>query len=331
MVRKAATAALLCLALPSLAIADVTNENLPGAMPGEPAPPLTVSKWLRGEPLKRFEPGRMYAIDLWSTWCVPCLEAMPELRRLEEKYADNLTIVAMSTWEVVPERVPAFFEQWKDSMVHWVAQDSVPAGEDGNEGLTTVSYVGPYIISPLPRTYLIDSEGIVAWAGHPAELETRYLEVRTGTWDRSSFADSFKAVHRYEIGYQRHVARIEAKMEAQDWEGAYEESEAAIDEDPAYATEIVRFGFASLARRIVYMEPSAAEGQIALRAAERAVALTIPPEWGLYELAADAAAAAGDNHLFRNHMQKAIEVAPDDEKVLLEAKLEALDTEAGKH
>ena len=58
---------------------------------GDPAPALEPMAWIKGEPVKKFAPGRVYVIEFWATWCVPCKELMPHLSDLQRKHADKLT------------------------------------------------------------------------------------------------------------------------------------------------------------------------------------------------------------------------------------------------
>ena len=79
-----------------------------GPLPGDPAPPIRASAWIRGKPIESFADGRVYVVDLWATWCGPCLSAMPLLRKYQDRYPDKLTVVAMNVWEMAPKRLRRF-------------------------------------------------------------------------------------------------------------------------------------------------------------------------------------------------------------------------------
>ncbi|WP_305805280.1 TlpA disulfide reductase family protein [Stenotrophomonas sp. YIM B06876] len=60
------------------------------AQPGEPMPALTLPD-LDGTPLAlpgRFA-GRPLLINVWASWCGPCVEEMPELARFSAQQGDN--------------------------------------------------------------------------------------------------------------------------------------------------------------------------------------------------------------------------------------------------
>jgi len=40
--------------------------------------------------------GKLVLVNLWATWCVPCVEEMPALDRLQAKLRPDLTIIAIS-------------------------------------------------------------------------------------------------------------------------------------------------------------------------------------------------------------------------------------------
>ncbi len=64
--------------------------------PPRPAPPLSFEA-RDGSPrsLTDFR-GRWVLVNLWATWCEPCMREMPSLDRLQGKLGDRLTVLAVS-------------------------------------------------------------------------------------------------------------------------------------------------------------------------------------------------------------------------------------------
>lgn len=65
---------------------------------GEPAPPLHF-RLVENDEEKRLSDyrGKVVLLNLWATWCPPCLDELPELNRLQEAYGwDGLVVVTIS-------------------------------------------------------------------------------------------------------------------------------------------------------------------------------------------------------------------------------------------
>ena len=80
----------------------------PEQLIGRRPPPIQVAKWVKGEPLTDFEPGKVYVVDFWATWCGPCIAAIPHLTKLAQTHKGKLEVVGIS----ISERQI----QWEDAL-----------------------------------------------------------------------------------------------------------------------------------------------------------------------------------------------------------------------
>ncbi len=147
---------------------------------GDEAPTPRLKKWLKGEPIEDFEKGKIYVVEFWATWCVPCKAAMPHLSKLAKKYQREVTFLSVDVYEqkeggVSINKVQSFVDAMGDKMDYAVAtEDSSFMARDWVEA------TGEYSI---PLTFVINKDRKVAWIGHPADLDTVLSKVVDKTWD----------------------------------------------------------------------------------------------------------------------------------------------------
>ena len=155
--------------------------NTPTLRIGDPAPPLEVMAWLKGEPVTRFEPRHVYVVEFWATWCGPCILAIPHLSELAKKYEGQVTIIGVNVREGADdgkvEEVREFVEDKGDKMAYTVAMDD-PVKKTVFDAWMTAG--GSYGI---PASYIVDQQGRMVWVGHPKDIDKPLAQVLNGTLD----------------------------------------------------------------------------------------------------------------------------------------------------
>ena len=117
--------------------------------------------------LKDFRGNYVY-IDVWATWCKPCIAQIPFLKELEKEYkGKNLNIVSISTDE--DRRSGGSWEAAKSKWSKMVKEKNLGgtqlwAGRDG------LSFSLDYLIKGIPRFILIDPQGKIVDANAPRPL-----------------------------------------------------------------------------------------------------------------------------------------------------------------
>jgi thiol-disulfide isomerase/thioredoxin len=71
------------------------GEFIPAASP-QPAPEISVTD-MAGKPVSLGDfKGQFVLVNLWATWCQPCLKEMPSLMALQTRLGSALTVLAIS-------------------------------------------------------------------------------------------------------------------------------------------------------------------------------------------------------------------------------------------
>jgi thiol-disulfide isomerase/thioredoxin len=165
---------------------------------GDPAPKITISRWVKGEKLDHFEPGKTYVIEFWSTWFGPCRSSIPHLTELKKQYKDRGTsFIGVSVWEQDQKRVEPFVQEMGDKMGYAVALDEVPAGKQGNEGAMAQNWMQAAEEHGVPTDFIVKN-GRIAWIGHPMSLDEPLGKVVSGDWDIKAAASQYHEVKAQE-------------------------------------------------------------------------------------------------------------------------------------
>jgi len=125
------------------AFPDLTRFQLEGQLPGT---------------LK----GRVILVDLWASWCLPCKESFPMLRKLHQRYTDRgLVIIAVSV------------DEQKGQMERFLEKNPAPFAVVRD---ATQKLAGAVNARTMPASFLLDQEGRVRFVhdGFTAETGRAY-------------------------------------------------------------------------------------------------------------------------------------------------------------
>lgn len=120
--------------------------------------------------------GKYVYIDVWATWCGPCIQQIPYLQNLEKEYhTKNIAFVSISTdesrrnggsWEAAEKKWRDFVKNRNMSGIQlWSGQD--------------YSFQQAYQITGIPRFILIDTEGKIVDANAPRPSDPRLKSLFT--------------------------------------------------------------------------------------------------------------------------------------------------------
>lgn len=94
--------------------------------------------------------GRVVLLNVWATWCTPCIREMPALERLHQQHeAEGLSVVAVSVDASTPGLGATDVQRFVDDLGVSFTILLDPGGEIENR----------FRVSGLPMTFLIDREG----------------------------------------------------------------------------------------------------------------------------------------------------------------------------
>jgi len=122
--------------------------------------------------------GKYVYIDVWATWCRPCIEEIPALQSLEKEYAGkNVEFLSISTDE--PQRSGGSWDAARTKWLSFVKDRNMSgvqlwAGED-------FAFQQEYMINAIPRFIIIDPSGNIVDSNAPRpsdpSLKTLFTEL----------------------------------------------------------------------------------------------------------------------------------------------------------
>ena len=166
------------------AAADAAPETTVTLKPGDPAPPLAVGEWVKGEPVKDFEEGKLYVVEFWATWCGPCKAAIPHLSELATENGD-VAFIGVDIWEQDDSKVKPFVDTMGERMSYRVVMDDKSKDPTGAMATTWMDASGNHGI---PTTFLVGRDKKIVWIGNSNDLADVLKKAKGDKFDATAEA-----------------------------------------------------------------------------------------------------------------------------------------------
>ena len=219
----------------------------PSLKVGDQAPPLKVEKeWLKGDPITKFEAGKVYVVEFWATWCGPCRTSIPHLSGLQEQYKDKgVTMIGVDAFEQDFSEAAPFVKEMGDKMEYSVAMDSVPEGASAQEGAMAKNWMDAAGQNGIPTAFIVNQEGVVAWIGHPMQMDQPLEQIVAGDYDMEAAAKEAEEAAEKQAkieAMQAQLAEVIQKIQAaqgpEDLKVAMPDLDAMIDDNEELAPQL---------------------------------------------------------------------------------------------
>lgn len=149
-------------------------DQIPGLAVGDDAPELKIEKWLKGGGFSRLEKGKIYLVDIWATWCAPCLAGMPKLNQLQQKYKDKgLEIIGITSEDPYGNSLDEVvkFIQKKDAAINYHLAWVPPSPGKDTQGIFLHPWMRQAGTMNMPQAFIVDKNGKIAFIGDPFTID----------------------------------------------------------------------------------------------------------------------------------------------------------------
>lgn len=213
---------------------------------GDPAPRLQTGKWIQGERVEEFTPGKVYIVEFWATWCGPCRQVIPHLNELHKKFQEKgVVVIGQDVYEKEETKVEPLVLEIGEKMTYRVALDDKT---DGKKGKMAETWLVAADQDAIPCAFIVNQQCVIAWIGQPVGLDEEAIErVIGGQLDLKQMAADYEANHRLNKQITKANLKMHQAMDDKRWveaESALGELEKLLPSIPSSSWDIYRFKIA---------------------------------------------------------------------------------------
>ncbi len=142
---------------------------------GNPAPPLAVKEWIKGQPVE-VKPGtNLFVIQIFTTSSSASRESITNLNALQTRFKDK-GVVVVGVSDEPAEKIKEFMARDGKAIEYAVAAD--------DRRQTALRYMRPVRQRGVPHVFVVGKDGQLLWHGHPLEgIEEVVEQITAGRYN----------------------------------------------------------------------------------------------------------------------------------------------------
>mmetsp|Transcript_30036 Transcript_30036/g.76493 ORF Transcript_30036/g.76493 Transcript_30036/m.76493 type:complete len:207 (-) Transcript_30036:398-1018(-) len=129
---------------------------------GTKCPVIEGLTFLKGSPIVPGKDlGTVLVLELWATWCGPCVQSIPHLTEMQHKYKGKAVIIGCNTeGPHALDKVRRFVDSKGSAMDYTVAADT------GGSIEQLMQAAG---VRGIPHAFIVGADGTITHSGHPMD------------------------------------------------------------------------------------------------------------------------------------------------------------------
>ena len=188
-------------------------------MVGDKAPNLQTGKWVQGEPVQSFDTNHVYIVEFWATWCGPCIQSIPHLNQMWQKFkSKGVIVIGQNVWDS-DEAVAPFVKKMGADMTYRVALDDKSQDADG----WMAEHWWPRKVNNhgIPTAFIINKDGVIAWIGHPMGLKEQVVSnIVSGQFDPARATAEYRSDWQIDQRFQELQQQLDSAIDEKKWDDA---------------------------------------------------------------------------------------------------------------
>ncbi len=149
---------------------EITNayDRIKAVAKGNDSPTFDYENFKGGRTTLENLRGKYVYIDVWATWCAPCIKEIPSLKKIEKKYeSKNIKFVSISVDQ----------KQSNDKWKAMIQEKELGGIQLFSDNAMQSTFITKYNIKGIPRFILIDPAGKIVDANAPRPSHPELIEL----------------------------------------------------------------------------------------------------------------------------------------------------------